>query len=160
VCIYAPTVYTVNVHIAYISICLILIILKAQFSNRKAFFVCYVKVIWGSVTRWIYFLRLKHFNEYFLRMRWWISRYFKRFSLPHAIIIFLFASLKLLPNFKNAYWNPPQNFLLCDWSMFSSADLSLATGKMHKNNLSIFSVKIATFWSLKRVTKKIFKISK
>ncbi len=42
----------------------------------------------------------------------------------------LFASLKLLNNFENAYWNPPQNFLFCDWSMFSNADLSLAAGKM------------------------------
>ncbi len=46
---------------------------------------------------------------------------------------FLFASLKLLPNFENAYGNPPQNFLLCDWSMFSSADLSLDVRKMCEN---------------------------
>jgi hypothetical protein len=36
-----------------------------------------------------------------------------------TIVDFLFASLKLLTNFENAYWNPPQNFLLCDRSMFS-----------------------------------------
>ncbi len=40
------------------------------------------------------------------------------------------ASLILLTNFENAYWNPPQNSLLCDKSMFSNADLSLAAGKM------------------------------
>jgi hypothetical protein len=48
----------------------------------------------------------------------------------------LFASLKLLTNlilYVIAYWNAPQNSLLCDWSMFSSADLSLAAGKMRKN---------------------------
>ncbi len=28
---------------------------------------------------------------------------------------------------------PPQNSLLCDWPMFSSANLSLAAGKIHKN---------------------------
>jgi hypothetical protein len=27
----------------------------------------------------------------------------------------------------------PQNFLLCDWSMFSSADFSWAAGKMREN---------------------------
>jgi len=37
----------------------------------------------------------------------------------------LFASLKLLTSFENAHRNPPQNFLLCGWPMFSSADLSL-----------------------------------
>jgi hypothetical protein len=34
-----------------------------------------------------------------------------------AFTNFIFAILKLLTNFKNAYWNPSQNFLLCDWSM-------------------------------------------
>ncbi len=41
---------------------------------------------------------------------------------------FLSASLKLLTNLENAYWNPPQNSLLSDWSMFSSSDLSLLIG--------------------------------
>ncbi len=58
---------------------------------------------------------------------------FQSFSQPSTIINFLFASLKLLTNFENAYWNPPQNSLLCDWSMFSTAYLSLAAGKMRKN---------------------------
>ncbi len=57
---------------------------------------------------------------------------FPKLSPPYTIINFLFASFKLLTDFENAYWNPPQNFLLCDWSMFSSADLSLAAGNMHK----------------------------
>jgi hypothetical protein len=48
-------------------------------------------------------------------------------------INFLFSSLKLLINFKNAYLNLPQNFLLCYWSMFSSADLTLAARKIRKN---------------------------
>jgi len=66
---------------------------------------------------------------------------FKSFSLHYTIITFLFASLKLLPNFENAYGNPPQNFLLCDWSMFSSADLSLAAEKeltCHRRLLVLF----------------------
>ncbi len=48
------------------------------------------------------------------------------FSLPDTIINFLFASLKLLTNFDNAYCEvkPPQSSFLCDWSMFFSADLS------------------------------------
>ncbi len=79
-------------------------------------------------------------------------------ALSYTIINFLFASLKLLTNFENAYCNPP--FLLWDWSMFSSADLSLAAGTMRENELvtggfgiillnhrrlpvSIFSLKIA-----------------
>ncbi len=54
-------------------------------------------------------------------------------SLPYTITNFLFASLKLLTNFENAYWNPPRNSSLCDWSMFSSASLSFAAGKLRKN---------------------------
>ncbi len=80
-----------------------------------------------------FYWRPKHFNQYFLCMRWWFSRSFKSFTLLYTMINFLFATLKLLPNFKNAFWNPPQNFLLCDWSIFSSADLSLAAGKMREN---------------------------
>jgi hypothetical protein len=44
--------------------------------------------------------------------------------------------MKILTNFENAYRNPPQNSLRCDWSMFSSADLSLAAGKCVRINLS------------------------
>jgi hypothetical protein len=36
-------------------------------------------------------------------MRCWFSRSFKSFSLPYTSITFLFASLKLLTNFENAY---------------------------------------------------------
>jgi hypothetical protein len=50
---------------------------------------------------------------------------FKSFSLPFTYKLF-FASLKLLTNFENAYCNPPQISLLCDWSLFSSSNLSLA----------------------------------
>ncbi len=39
-----------------------------------------------------------------------LSRSFKCFSLLYTIINFLFASLKLLITFENAYCNPPQNF--------------------------------------------------
>jgi hypothetical protein len=75
----------------------------------------------------------KHFNQYFMSMQWWSSRFFKSFSLPYIIVNFLIASLKVLTNVENAYWNPPQNSLLCDWSMFSTADLSLGAWKMRKN---------------------------
>ncbi len=51
-------------------------------------------------------------------MRWLFSRSFKSFSLSSTIINFLFASLKLLTTFEIAYWNPPQNFLLCDERMY------------------------------------------
>jgi hypothetical protein len=40
---------------------------------------------------------------------------------------------EILANFENPYRNPPQNFVLCDWSMFCNADLSLAAGKMRGN---------------------------
>ncbi len=78
-----------------------------------------------SVTRWIFFWRSKQINQYFLYMRWWFFKVLQNFS----IINFLFASLKLLTSFENAYWNSP----LFDLLMFSSADLSLAAGKMRKN---------------------------
>jgi hypothetical protein len=76
--------------------------------------------------------RSKHFNQYFLCMRWSFSRSFKSFSLPYPIINFLIASLK----FWKCLLNPPQYSLLCDWSMFSSTDLSLAEVKCARNNLS------------------------
>jgi hypothetical protein len=72
------------------------------------------------------------FDQYFLFMSWWFSRSFKSFSLSYTIFNFLFASLKLLINFENTYWNPPQNSLLCDWSMFSH----WLQGKCAKINLS------------------------
>ncbi len=71
-----------------------------------------------------------------------------------------------------------ENFLLCDWSMFSSADPSLAAEKMRKNWLVtgssgmilqnhrwqlpvwIFSCQNRPLGSWKRVTGRIFKISK
>jgi hypothetical protein len=62
-----------------------------------------------------------------------VSKLFKSFSRPYTIINFIFASLKLLINFENAYRNPLHNFLLCDWPMFYSVDASLAAEKMHKN---------------------------
>ncbi len=48
----------------------------------------------------IFFIKFKHFNQYFLCLRWWFSRSFKSFSPSYTIINFLFASLKLLPNFE------------------------------------------------------------
>ncbi len=51
----------------------------------------------------------------------------KAFHYPYNFLVVYFTNL------ENAYWNPPQNYLLCDWSMFSSADLSLAAGKIFKN---------------------------
>jgi hypothetical protein len=103
-----------------------------------------------------------------------VLRPFKSFSYPHTIIYFLFAFVKLLINFENAYGNPPQNSLLCNWSMFSSADPWLqgkcarinfsqaASGMILQNHklfpVSIFSV--AALGSLKRVTGRILKISK
>ncbi len=83
-------------------------------------------------------------------------------SFHYSIQLLIFISWNYL-NLKML-----QNSLFFDWSMFSSADLSLAAGKMRKNKLgcyrrlsvSIFSVKIAALGSLERVTRRIFKISK
>ncbi len=61
-----------------------------------------------------------------------VFKVFQKLFTTLYIINFLFASLKLL---TETYSNPPQISLLCDWSMFSSADLSLAAGKILKNSL-------------------------
>ncbi len=42
-----------------------------------------------------------------------VFKVFQNFSLSYTIINCLFASLNLITNFENAYWNPPLNFLLC-----------------------------------------------
>jgi hypothetical protein len=85
----------------------------------------------GTVSRDGYFFwKFKYYSQPFLCMRCWFSRPSKSFSLPYIIIKFLFVSLKLLTNFENAYWNPPQNSLLCDRSTFPGVDPSLAAGKI------------------------------
>jgi len=33
--------------------------------------------------------------------------------------------MKLLTNFANVFWNPPQNSLHCDWPMFSNVRLPI-----------------------------------
>ncbi len=38
-----------------------------------------------SVTRWIFCWRPRHFNQYYLCMRWWFSRSFRCFSQPYKI---------------------------------------------------------------------------
>ncbi len=109
-------------------------------------------------------------------MRWLFSRSYKSFSLPKTIINFVFASYQLLTNFENAQWNPPQNFLACDWAIFSSANSHWLQGKkMCKGMLTChwrlpvwfyritggfleaFSVSKSP-GSLKRVTGRIFKL--
>ncbi len=44
-----------------------------------------------------------------------------------------FENYFLDTDFDNSYWNPLQNPLFCDWSMFCSAYLSLAAEKMRNN---------------------------
>ncbi len=59
----------------------------------------------------------------------------KAFHFP----IQLLTEYLLLRNYllirKMLYWNPSQSSLFCYWSMSSSADISLAAGKTHKNCL-------------------------
>jgi hypothetical protein len=50
----------------------------------------------------------------------------KAFHYPIQLGNFLVTFLKLLNNFYNAFSNLSQNSLLCDWSMFSTADILLA----------------------------------
>jgi hypothetical protein len=57
-------------------------------------------------------------------MLYWLSS----FSLLYIIIIFLFAPLTLIANLENAYRNPPQNSLLCDWSTPTIRTGTLAFG--------------------------------
>ncbi len=120
------------------------------------------------------FVNVLTFYQYFLCMGWWFSRYFKRFSMPYTNIYFLFASLKLHSNSVNANWNHPQNSFLCDWSMFFRVDHSVVAGKnkivtggfryaiieSQVVSCTHFSVKISALGSVKRVTERIFKISK
>jgi hypothetical protein len=98
-----------------------------------------------------------------------VFKVFQKLSLPYTNINFIYASLKLLTSFKNAYCNPLQSSL-CDWLIFCIADLSLAaekkcgritlsqaaSGMMLQNHsrlsVRIFSVKIAALGSLKRFT--------
>ncbi len=92
----------------------------------------------GTVSRDGYFFwRSKHFNQYFLCMRWCFWRSFKRFSLPYTIINFLFASLKFLEILKTLTETlKPSSQFPSLWSVdvqYSSADLSLAAWKMRKN---------------------------
>ncbi len=88
----------------------------------------------GTVSRDGYFFwKFKYYSQHFLCMRWWFSSSSKIFSLPYTIIRFLFVSLKLLTNFENAYWNPSQNFLLCDRSTFPGVDPHWLQGKLCKN---------------------------
>ncbi len=123
--------------------------------------------------KWILFCRPKHSNRYILCLRSWS---FKCFSLHHTIINFLFASINLLTNFENSYWNHPQNFLLCGWSisqvptshwlLWKSAGMNLSQALpvwFYRNRrlpVSIFSVKIDALGFLKRVTWRTFKICK
>ncbi len=59
---------------------------------------------------------------------------FKTFpELLTTFINFFFTSLKFLTNFENAYRNPTLNTLRFDWSIFSSADLSIVARKKGKN---------------------------
>ncbi len=106
-------------------------------------------------------LRSKNFNEYFLCMRWSFSRPFKSFSLPYTIINFLFASLKLLTNFENAYWNLLRILFsligrcsllpISHWLQGKCTRINAASGTILQNHrrlpVSIFNVKIAAFGS-------------
>ncbi len=87
-----------------------------------------VKALKGQVHEMDIFLRSEHFNQYtsceFADGVQGLSKSF--FHCPYTYNHYFYL---LLWNSWNAYWNPPHNSLLCDWSMFSSVDSTLAAGK-------------------------------
>ncbi len=137
----------------------------------------YYALLKGQCHEMDIFWRSEHFNQYFLIVcadGFDCFQGLSKLFTTYTIINFLFASLQLLSKFENAYWNPPQKLILCDWSMFSTDDLSLAcvrtnlsraaSGMILQNHrwlpVCIFSVKIAVLGSLKWVTGTIFISSK
>ncbi len=68
----------------------------------------------------------------------------KFFLLPYTIVHFLVAFLKLLTNFENAYWNPPQN----SFSVIGQCSLVPTShwmqGKCARTNLSQASKKYSS----------------
>ncbi len=112
----------------------------------------------------------KQIKRYFLCINYplMIFRSFKSLSLPFTIINCLFASLKLLNNFENAYWTllriPFFVIGRCSllpilhWLQGKCARINLlhtAAGMILQNHrrlpVSIFSFKIATLGSLNRL---------
>ncbi len=66
------------------------------------------------------FLRSKHFNQYFLYMRWWFSRAFNGFQKLFVSLNFLIASLKVGTNEKwggSLRWQMIRVYLGLWWSM-------------------------------------------
>ncbi len=121
----------------------------------------------------------KHCNQYFLCMRWLFSRSFKSFLLPYTIInfyLFLWKYLLILKMLTETLLRISFSVIgRCSlvptsqshWLQGKCARINLspaAFGIILQNHrwlpVSIFSVKIAALWSLKRVTGRIFKISK
>ncbi len=130
-----------------------------------------------TVSRDRYFLRSKHLISTFCVCADSFQGLSKAFHYPIQLLTFYLFLWNYLPNFENAYWNPPQNSPLCDWSMSlpptshwlqgncARINLSQAASCMILQNhrwllVSIFSVRIASLGSLKWVTGSIFKISK
>ncbi len=124
--------------------------------------------------RWIFF-KFKHFDQYFLCTRCWFGRSFKRFSLPNTIINFLFFSLQWITSylltetlFKISFSVigrvsvvPTSHWLQgkCARTNLSQANFGMILGN-YRRLLFLFKVKIAAVGSLRRVTGRIFKISK
>jgi hypothetical protein len=131
-----------------------------------------------SATRWIFFWRSKHFNLYFLCMRWWFSRSFKSFSLYNKIIkffsCFVWNCLLILKMLTETLFKTPFSVIgrcslvpTSHWLRGKCAKINLsqaASGLILQHHrrlpVSIFRDKIAALGSLKRVTRRIFKIRK
>jgi hypothetical protein len=61
-----------------------------------------------------------------------VSRFFIALAMLYSINIIVLFGFRLRNILKiTYYWNPSQNSFIFDWSMFSSAHLSLDAVKMH-----------------------------
>ncbi len=116
-----------------------------------------------NVMRWIFF-KFKHFNQYFLGMRWRFWKSFKSFSLPYTIINFLFFKMLNETLFKISFSVigrcsvvPTSHWLQgkCAWTSLSQVDSGMILEK-HSRLLFIFKVKIAALGSLRRGYWKVF----
>ncbi len=136
----------------------------------------YYMVILGSLTGTVsrdgYFLQCINILVRTFVYALIVFEIFQSFSVPYIIINFLFASLKLLTNLEML----TENLLTIPCSAIGRCSLQCRpligcrengqelTCMILQNHrrlpVSIFSVKIAALESLKRVTGRIFKISK
>ncbi len=90
-----------------------IIVLQKSFmyeKNLENLWTCLYVHLKGTVSRDGYFLKIssKQFYKYYPFMRRWFQGLSKLFTA-------VYNALKHLANFQHAYWNHPQNSILCAW---------------------------------------------